>query len=37
MKLQMFEVSEKATEIIKEILGNREDVSPIRIMLVAAD
>ena len=32
----MFEVSEKATEKIKELLGQRKNPSPIRILLVEA-
>ncbi len=32
----MFEVSEKATEKIKELLGRRKNASSIRIMLVEA-
>jgi hypothetical protein len=33
----MFEISEKANEMIKDLLGDRKNVSPIRSMLVAAD
>jgi hypothetical protein len=32
----MFEVSKKATEKIKELLGQRKNASPIRILLVEA-
>jgi hypothetical protein len=32
----MFEASKKATEKIKELLGQRKNTSPIRIMLVEA-
>jgi Fe-S cluster assembly iron-binding protein IscA len=32
----MFDVSEKATEKIKELLGQRKNASPIRILLVEA-
>ncbi|MDY6954132.1 MAG: hypothetical protein SWE60_21715 [Thermodesulfobacteriota bacterium] len=31
--LSMFEVTQKASEMIKEVLKDREEISPIRIML----